>query len=81
MAEKLLDRMRNNPAGWRIEDVQKLCREHGIHCQPPSRGSHWKVTDPTQHDILTIPYKRPIKLVYIRKLVRFVDQVLGARNV
>jgi len=77
----LLDKMRNNPRDWRIEDVHRLCREHGIECQRPTRGSHWKVSHPTQDDILTIPYARPIKPGYIRKLVRFVDQVLGARNV
>ncbi len=78
---KLLDKMRNNPSGWRIEDVQRLCREHDIHCEPPSRGSHWKISDPTQREILTVAYKRPLKPGYIRRLVRFVDLVLGARNV
>jgi hypothetical protein len=74
---KLLDKMRNNPNGWRIEDVQRLCREHSIECQKPSRGLHWKVSHSTQHDILTIPFKRPIKPGYIRRLVEFVD---GVRN-
>jgi hypothetical protein len=34
----------------------------------------------TQRDILAIPSRRPIKPVYIRRLVRFVDQVRNARN-
>jgi hypothetical protein len=31
-------------------------------------------------EILTIPYKRPIKPLYIRKLVAFVDAVLVNRS-
>ena len=82
MAASRLDRMRANPAGdWSIDDVAALCREHAIRCTPPSGGgSHWKVSDPMQRDILTIPYRRPIKAVYIRRLVRFVDLVKEVRN-
>jgi len=77
-----LDRMRASPAGdWTINDVEALCREHGIRCMPPrGGGSHWKVSDPSQRDILTIPQRRPIKPVYIRRLVRFVQAVMEARD-
>jgi hypothetical protein len=77
-----LDRMRANPAGdWAIDDVEALCGEYGIRCVPPrGGGSHWKVSDPTQRDILTIPQRRPVKPVYIRKLVRFVQAVMEARD-
>jgi hypothetical protein len=77
-----VDRMRSNPAGdWSIADVAALCREHSVECMPPSGGgSHWKVSDPSQNDILTVPSRRPIKAVYIRKLVRFIEQVQAARH-
>ena len=82
MSDSRLDRMRANPFGdWSINDVAALCREHTIRCMPPSGGgSHWKVSDPTQRDILTLPSRRPIKPVYIRRLVRFIDEVKKARN-
>jgi hypothetical protein len=78
----LLDRMRANPNGdWQIGEVQTVCRQHDVRCEPPhGGGSHWKVSDRTQRDILTVPGRRPIKPVYIRKLVRFIEQVLEARN-
>jgi hypothetical protein len=44
------------------------------------RASHWNVSDPSQRDILTVPNRRPVKVVYIRRLVRFVEQVLRARR-
>lgn len=77
-----LDRMRANPAAdWLIDDVVGLCREYGIRCSAPSGGgSHWKVSDPSQRDILTVPSRRPVKAVYIRRLVRFVEQVESARH-
>lgn len=72
---KLLDAMRANPRDWRIKDVAALCVNFGIECSPPRGGSHFKVTHPAMFRILTIPARRPIKPVYIRELVRFVDEV------
>jgi hypothetical protein len=82
VAQSRLDRMLANPAGdWTIEDVAALCREHAVRCIPPSGGgSHWKVSDPSQRDILTIPSRRPVKPVYIRRLVRLIELVKNARH-
>jgi hypothetical protein len=81
MTDKRLDGMRRNPrANWKIEDVEALCRSHGIRYTPPHKSSHAKVSDRTMREILTIPYKRPIKPLYIRKLVAFVDAVLVNRS-
>jgi hypothetical protein len=72
-----LDEMRRGPASdWRIEDVAALCREFEILCEPArGGGSHYKIGHPRLAEKLTIPFKRPIKAVYIRKLVAFVDAV------
>ena len=76
----LLDRMRRNPAAdWTIADVAAVCSQHGIRCNPPSGGgSHHKVSDPSQSEILTIPNARLVKPVYIRKLTRFIAAVGNA---
>lgn len=73
----LRDRMRANPAtGWRIADVEKGCRAAGVLCDPPSGGgSHYKISHASQRNILTMPFRRPIKAVHIRKLVQFLDAV------
>ena len=78
--EKRLGEMRANPAGdWRIDDVRVVCSEFGIDLLAPrSGGSHYKVTHRSQHDILSIPARRPIKAVYIRRLVEFVEAVRTA---
>jgi hypothetical protein len=70
--------MRRNPAkGWKISDVQTVCGGEGITCSAPKRGDHYKVSHSDLPEILTIPAHRPIKPVYIRKLVDFIDRVRG----
>ena len=58
----LLDLMRRNPQkDWLMRDVEKLCEEVGLQCEPPrGGGSHFKVSHPQSPTILIIPYKKPI---------------------
>ena len=62
---KRLDGMRRNPAGdWTIADIEAVCREHGMMCEPARGGSsHYKIAHPAMRQKLTIPFKRPIKAV------------------
>ncbi len=79
--DKLLEQMRANPRGdWRIEDVIALCAAFDTACTPPRKGSHYKVKNDSQTEILTIPSRRPIKPVYIRDLVIFLDRVIKAKS-
>lgn len=79
---KRFEQMRWNPrADWRIEEVQAVCKEFDIVCERSRAGSsHYKITHASQYEILTIPFKRPIKPVYIRKLIEFVEAVRNARD-
>lgn len=74
---KRLNAMRANPrAGWRIADVEQVCKEYGVLCEPARGGSsHYKVAHPGMARKLSIPFARPIKPVYIRELVRFIDEL------
>ena len=75
---KRLVAMRANPKGnWQAVDVKALCDEFGILCEPPrGGGSHFKIGHAAIQHKLTIPFKRPIKPVYIRLLVAFVDELI-----
>ena len=81
MTSSLLERMKGNPAAdWTISDVEAVCYAYGVRCTPPSGGgSHYKISHPARREILTVPFRRPIKPVYIRKLVRFIES-LGDPN-
>ncbi|WP_449115146.1 type II toxin-antitoxin system HicA family toxin [Rhizobium sp.] len=72
-----LEAMRRNPAGdWKIADVEVACRQHSVDCLPNrAGGSHYKISHASQREILTLPFKRPVKAIYIRKLVAFIDAV------
>jgi hypothetical protein len=69
--------MRANPSGdWTIKEVETACDADGLACNPPSGGgSHFKVSHPNIYAILTIPSRKPIKAVYIRKLVAMIAQI------
>ena len=73
----ILERMRLHPTSdWTIRDIETLCAAEEISCLPPrGGGSHFKIAHAALPEILTIPYKRPIKPVYIRRFVHFVDAV------
>jgi predicted RNA binding protein YcfA (HicA-like mRNA interferase family) len=79
-ADKLLERMRYNPRDWRIEDIVTVCEGLGIACNAPRKGSHYKVKHSDVREILTIPAHRPIKPVYIRDLIKFIDSMLGEKS-
>ena len=74
---KRLEAMRANPAAdWRIRDIEAVCAEFGVLCQAARGGSsHYKIAHPALREKLSIPFARPIKPVYIRRLVRFLDTV------
>jgi len=78
--QKLLERMRANPRDWRIGDVERLCAAFDLDFDRRPGGSHYGVSAPGQPRHVTIPFARPIKPVYIRQLVRFVDAVKAARG-
>jgi predicted RNA binding protein YcfA (HicA-like mRNA interferase family) len=73
MSADLLEQMRCNPAGdWHIRDIETLCRQYGLLFRA-GKGSHCTVKHPSAREILTIPARPPIKPVYIRKLVRYIE--------
>jgi hypothetical protein len=78
---KRLEQMRANPrADWTIADVEALCREFDIDCRASRSGSsHYKLRHAGLGLVATLPFKRPIKPVYIRKLVEMVDKVRSSR--
>ncbi|MCR9140333.1 MAG: type II toxin-antitoxin system HicA family toxin [Alphaproteobacteria bacterium] len=74
-AKKILDKMGANPQNdWKIKDVQTVCEYCNLECAPPSGGgSHWKVSSEHLEGILTIPSNRPIKAIYIKKLIGYIS--------
>lgn len=67
------------PAGdWRIVDVLRLADRAGLKARAPNGGSHYTFSSPHVEQIQTVPYKRPIRSVYIKKFAVLVRQHLSA---
>jgi len=69
--------LRNFPCYWRDKPV---CRKHGSGARRPRTAA--RITRSRGHPkgkAWTAPYQRPIKGVYIRKVVRFIEAVGAVR--
>ena len=69
-ADKILERMQNNPQDWRIDDLKTVARTHQIEWR--QRGTSHVVFVRADGRTLPVPARRPIKPIYIKKFVEFV---------
>ena len=72
-AEKLFDSMKGNPrADWTPENIRTLATSaYGLTLR--QRGTSHAVLTNTRGQHLTIPMHKPIKPVYIRRLVELIE--------
>jgi len=65
--------MRRNPRGdWTMDNLLTIARRMNIEVRN-SDGSHHVFSFPGVEEDVTVPYKRPIKPVYIKKFLALVD--------
>lgn len=71
--KKLLEKMRNNPRDWRIEDIKTVADRFGLVYRQPGT-SH--VTFRSENGLkLTVPAHKPIKPIYIKKFIELIDMI------
>ena len=70
-ADKLLDKMRNNPRDWRIDDLISVAGRYGLEIRN-SGGSHHVFSARGAPDSLSVPAHRPIKPVYVKRFVAMI---------
>lgn len=71
-ADKILEKMKNNPRDWRIEKLKTVARTHNIEWR--QRGTSHVVFIRPDGQTLPVPARRPIKPIYIKKFVEFVTE-------
>ncbi|MFZ4789851.1 MAG: type II toxin-antitoxin system HicA family toxin [Candidatus Competibacteraceae bacterium] len=71
-ADKTLEKMRANPRDWRIEDLESVARHHGLTVRKPG-GSHVIFQKPGIALEVSVPAHKPIKPVYVRRLIELID--------
>jgi predicted RNA binding protein YcfA (HicA-like mRNA interferase family) len=72
--DKLLESMKNNPKNINFEQLKKVLEDHG-YMGMNTGGSHW-VLRKDGCEAITIPYKRPVKIIYVKKVL----EILGVNN-
>ena len=79
---KLLSAMAANPRNdWRIEQLVSVAEKIGLAVHPPRGASHYVFSsDQVRETHLTVPYKRPIKPVYVRLFAEFCRVHLDRRE-
>lgn len=71
-AAKTLAQMKANPRDWRVESLNSVAEAFGLVYRQPG-GSHVIFRHPNG-GMLSVPARRPIKPVYVRKFVRLVEE-------
>jgi hypothetical protein len=70
--DKLLERMANNPAGgFSIGELKTVAARHGVSCRQGATSHVVFLKDDGR--TLVVPARRPIKPVYVRKFVTFLE--------
>lgn len=73
-ADKTLDRMRNNPHDWRIDDLLTVAERYGVDVRN-NGGSHHVFSAAGIADSLCVPAHRPVKPVYIKRFIAMIDTI------
>lgn len=79
--EKRLQRIRDNPKNVTLEELRIVLEEHGI-IYRKTVGSHFTFSYVVegQTKLLVVPFKRPIKPVYVKKALQVIDAILAERD-
>jgi hypothetical protein len=78
-ADGTIDRMRANPRDWRIESPEAVAAAHGVNVRKPG-GSHMVFEHPGVAEALPVPARGPIKPVYVRRFVAFIEAVRASHE-
>lgn len=80
-ATKIFERMEANPGdNWRIDQIISVADAEKLIVRRPSNGSHYTFASQYLQSILTVPHKRPIKALYVKKFVAMVKSHRDAKE-
>ena len=72
-ADKLLQKMQSNPkADWTPDNIKTLCKAYNLTLR--QRGTSHAVLTNSKGDHLTIPMHKPIKSLYIKRLIKLIEE-------
>lgn len=74
--DKILKKMRTNVIDWNIEHFETIARHYDIEVRKPS-GSHVIFKHEQWVESLSVPSRRPIKPIYVKKFLKMIDILEG----
>lgn len=73
-AGKLVERMRSRPRDWRMESLEVVARHYGITVRKTG-GSHFVFLHAQSEIAVSIPFRRPIKPIYVSQFLALIDDI------
>ena len=70
--DKIINKMKRQPNGISMEEAEKVLEHYKYKFQRQS-GSHKNYRN-EKGEILTIPFKRPLKSVYVKEILKRIDE-------
>ncbi|MEA3456688.1 MAG: type II toxin-antitoxin system HicA family toxin [Campylobacterota bacterium] len=70
--EKLIRAIKNNPTNIKFEDLKKILEELGY--SAINRGGSHYIFTKNNCDSLTIPYKKPVKVIYVKQVIQIIEE-------
>jgi hypothetical protein len=79
--DKQLERLRQSPKNVPFDTLRQVLEGHGFWLDRVV-GSHYvfRAEVGTRVWRLTIPYNRPVKIIYVKQSLEAIDQVIDARE-
>jgi len=74
---KLYERIRSNPNNVRFEDLDKLLQWCGFMPRSQRSGTSHHFYYKPNCDPLSIPYHRPVKIVYVKRALMLIERCGG----
>lgn len=75
--QKRLERIRQNPHNVSLEDLRTILEDFGF-IYRQTVGSHYtfSYTIAGQTKLFVVPFKRPIKTVYVKRAIKLIDALI-----
>lgn len=71
--EKIIEKMKTQPNGVRLEEAEKVLRSYGYECVR-QKGSHRHYLNKATGDLITIKYENPLKKVYVKDVLNRIGE-------
>lgn len=76
--DKLYAQIVNNPKNVKFENLDKLLKKYGFDCRQPKKGSsHYNYYHHDLPELITIPYAKPIKAIYVKRVIAAIRKLEG----